>query len=471
MIVVAQIVTLTALGLIAVEAALYTSQYSGAWWVISGTAVVSYIGLLSGVFLQDKDWVPVLFKRIYQTVFSTLARGLAAALLSATISLGGAVHIYSWWPKSQLIVTVFEKSFPSNLRSANVIVFVQAIGEDSDITFKPTDATGNVAFPIKRDDRLNVAIRTERDGQSQYGRLPQYRVQALPDYLQIRIQDIPGDAWRPATDSIPPSAPVALVTIDRSHHHPISSPIIAEVDAKLHGPWGLPSAPLRLHRTAYSLGYDPRLRVPTWLAHRIQQPPDANYERPSVAFSSDPNISNDLQATNADYRGSGYDRGNFISHLDVASLGPAAVLTTFYLSTVAPQVPAMNRGVWLKLEKYSRDLATSGSAIYAISGPVFADKETRSDKIIVIGERQVAVPTHYFRILARRTATGGPEALAFMIPNRSDARSDLRDYRVPISTLESVTGLRFLSDLESDQRNRIEATTAPDLWPVTAGSN
>ena len=62
-------------------------------------------------------------------------------------------------------------------------------------------------------------------------------------------------------------------------------------------------------------------------------------------------------------------------------------------------------------------------------------------KYQVIGRNNVAVPTHFFKVVAIETTSGEFELLSFLLPN--EALSDnipLRNFLVPVDSIERAAG-------------------------------
>lgn len=102
--------------------------------------------------------------------------------------------------------------------------------------------------------------------------------------------------------------------------------------------YGLPGVAQLKSRASYVLCYDPRTRGALWVVEQLRPEGlrgDGN--RSSCDFHEDDSVHAYHRATNADYRGSGFDRG----HLAAAAnhrWSQKAMDDTFYLSNVAPQV-------------------------------------------------------------------------------------------------------------------------------------
>lgn len=102
--------------------------------------------------------------------------------------------------------------------------------------------------------------------------------------------------------------------------------------------YGLPGLAQLKSRESYVLCYDPRTRGALWVVEQLR--PErlrGDGDRRSCDFREDESVHVYHRATNADYRGSGFDRG----HLAAAAnhrWSQKAMDDTFYLSNVAPQV-------------------------------------------------------------------------------------------------------------------------------------
>lgn len=80
------------------------------------------------------------------------------------------------------------------------------------------------------------------------------------------------------------------------------------------------------------------------------------------------------RSENADYKGSGYDRG----HLAAAGnhkVDQKHMEQTFFLSNMAPQVGVgFNRDSWNRLEKHVRKLTNIYKDVYVCTGPLYLPK-------------------------------------------------------------------------------------------------
>lgn len=63
-------------------------------------------------------------------------------------------------------------------------------------------------------------------------------------------------------------------------------------------------------------------------------------------------------------------------------------------------------------------------------------------KYEVIGDNNVAVPTHFFKVVVMEKDSGEKELLSFVMPNQVIPEGvDLKAYLVPTETIERASGL------------------------------
>lgn len=162
---------------------------------------------------------------------------------------------------------------------------------------------------------------------------------------------------------------------------PVLPVVAAELPALPGGPaggtgelakYGLPGVAQLRSRESYVLSYDPRTRGALWVLEQLR--PErlrGDGDRRACDFREDDSVHAYHRATNADYRGSGFDRG----HLAAAAnhrWSQRAMDDTFYLSNVAPQVAAGPRHlsdcsaqVWLALHVHRG--GREGGTVYSES--------------------------------------------------------------------------------------------------------
>lgn len=128
----------------------------------------------------------------------------------------------------------------------------------------------------------------------------------------------------------------------------------------------------------YVLSYDRRNRVPNWVFEHLTyarlKPSSEDVDRGKSDFKEDPFVHPYFRATNADYKGSGYDRGHMAAAANHRS-SQKLMDQTFFLSNIAPQVGVgFNRDKWNDLEKEVRLLAKNHDNIWVCTGPLYLPK-------------------------------------------------------------------------------------------------
>nr|XP_009683356.1 PREDICTED: endonuclease G, mitochondrial [Struthio camelus australis] len=141
-----------------------------------------------------------------------------------------------------------------------------------------------------------------------------------------------------------------------------------------------------------------------------------------------------------------------------------AMRDTFYLSNVAPQVPHLNQNAWNNLEKYCRSLARKNKNVYVCTGPLFLPRMEADGKMYVkyqvIGKNNVAVPTHFFKVLILEKESGEIELRSYVMPNSPvDENIPLERFLVPIESIERASGLLFVPNILK-RTNNLKAITA-----------
>ena len=127
--------------------------------------------------------------------------------------------------------------------------------------------------------------------------------------------------------------------------------------------------------------------TPLWAAEHITKSYLESHhgiKRSRNPFHEEPSLPKSQEATLADYRHSGYDRGHMANWEDTEDVN------SFTLGNVVPQNPTNNRHLWAWIESATRYLATEYGQVYVVTGPIF-DKDPA--KI----NNRVWVPTQLFK--------------------------------------------------------------------------
>lgn len=227
---------------------------------------------------------------------------------------------------------------------------------------------------------------------------------------------------------------------------------------------GLPANTEVMVREGYVVSYNPELKIPNWVGYKLTPRPDVVDDRYGI-FRADPNIPAAQSAVESDYSRSGYVRGHLVSERDMRRFGEQAVREAGFLSAVAPQTMQLNAGPWLTVEQWARDyVADSGKWVCVAAGPAFLNRawDEGRRKATTIGEGQVGVPTHFWRVHTR-LVDGKPDVLCVLMRNQSDVSRDVTEHLVSLGEVERIANVRFFPDLpEESQPDRAHVPTA--LW-------
>ena len=255
----------------------------------------------------------------------------------------------------------------------------------------------------------------------------------------------------------PPTQTTSLVRKD----------VAAPVDPSGLFQYGFPGPMADIHHTPSTLScFDRRNRNPHWVVEHITPASLAINEgnRRHSYFVEDDTVPEKYRAKLADYFRSGYDRGHQVPAAD-AKWSQLAMDSTFLLTNMCPQVgDGFNRDYWAHFEDFCRRLTHRYPSVRIVTGPLYlprrdpADGKWRVSHEVIGNPANVAVPTHFFKVIFGEDGrTGGDVALgAFVLPNAVIANDrPLQSFEVPIEALERASGLDFATKLPTQRRKRL----------------
>lgn len=226
---------------------------------------------------------------------------------------------------------------------------------------------------------------------------------------------------------------------------------------------GKPQAVHERVREGYVVGHDGRLKIPVWIQYELGRGDLTGTAVRRDDFRADASIQYRYRAEIEDYENSGYDRGHMAPAGDMRR-SEKVMSESFLLSNMAPQVGVgFNRNIWRSLETAVRGWVQERGRLTIITGPIFAIGDNRVS-YEVIGENNVAVPTHFFKIVVDNNDPDNVQALAFMMPNEDLLGQDYRNYLTTINRIERATGIDFLSALPAAVQDAVESTEAQTVW-------
>ena len=213
-----------------------------------------------------------------------------------------------------------------------------------------------------------------------------------------------------------------------------------------------------IDRGEFAIGWSDSLRHPVWCAYHVtQQAKNEAGKRPG--FTQDRSLP--AAPKPGDYTKSGYDRGHMVpNYAIITRYGEEARRKTFKMSNIAPQTPALNRGVWREVEHRIADLWTARyGEIWVIVGCI---SEKGGETISGTG---IDVPSAYYQIIIAQEGMN-VRALAMLFDRDVAWREWAARNIISIDELEKLTGLDFNPELPAFIQDPLEAETPSRLWPV-----
>lgn len=243
-----------------------------------------------------------------------------------------------------------------------------------------------------------------------------------------------------------------------------------------HLPWGVPretgtsTNERLLVQRDYVIRHDGDLRVPLWTAERVDFARLRNIAREDC-FRADPRLPPAEASSPRDYDEPIYDQGHMAPFADQTSSAIAGH-NSFIMSNMAPQTCQLNRGIWQILEGITRLWAAEHGTVYVFSGSVFdRDGNGRRDPDEAAqrmrarnGTQRVAVPSHFYKVIAINRPDGSLSTLSVMLPH-GEANPDgpaaleyLQQHLTTIEAIEQVAGIDLFPDGAEIEESRT-------LWP------
>lgn len=248
----------------------------------------------------------------------------------------------------------------------------------------------------------------------------------------------------------------------------------------------------------FALSHDNVSKTPDWVLEKLTRTQvSGSVNRPNKKFTSDKRVPPRGRAEDKDYppKAVGLARGHMAPSEDFNN-SVVAMKDTFVLSNAVPQVASFNGGIWGRFERRVRHIAVERKTVHVITGPVRrtgnavsvtvpsenacgreislkgpdiiqvcrAHNENRNVKC----SRGVGVPIAVFKIVFD---SAKDEVYAFVMPNNvhdrggDDELTYLNKFRVPVATIEKMTGLQFFRQLpEQRQQKLLNACENNNLW-------
>jgi endonuclease G len=269
-------------------------------------------------------------------------------------------------------------------------------------------------------------------------------------------------AGGPAAPPIPPRADLPSPPPD---HLPPECMKQFEIDLPHHRGDDVARRQTKVCRQGYLLSFNVDTQSPDWVMERLSQADLVGPASRTDKFVDDPALPPEVDADNADYLKTGFDRGHQAPAAD-AKFSQKVMDESFYFTNMSPQRGiGMNRGAWKFLEEATRSWVLCGGHpdLYVITGPIYGTIEGNPRSI---GNPPVAVPRAYYKIVY--DANLG-RAVGFVLDNtKIGSRIDLQKYVWKIADIETETGLNFFRTM--DQRTQAQMKDNPGVAWAHSGT-
>lgn len=222
-------------------------------------------------------------------------------------------------------------------------------------------------------------------------------------------------------------------------------------------PYGAPdsrrSDTTLLCRTGYAVEHDNKAKIPLWVSYTLTPEEALGCFARASSFRSDRALPEYARSTPKDYAKSDYDIGHMANAGDMR-WSVQAERDSNFLSNAAPQLAALNRGPWKRLEDQTRAWVLERQApILIYTGPIYSTKPTRT-----VGKGQVTVPEAFWKVLVDQTSM---DVVAFIYPAEAH-QGGPGDFRTSIQEVQRQA--RVVLPLPKTP------VLLDDIWPITTKS-
>lgn len=219
-----------------------------------------------------------------------------------------------------------------------------------------------------------------------------------------------------------------------------------------------------MRKAYYSLSYSQARGIPNWVSWHV-----FSGDLGSTSRQDDFRPDNTLppgwfQVQSNSFSGSGFDRGHNCPSGDRTS-SVDANSSTFLMTNMIPQAPAMNQQTWSIFEDSLRRLVNLGNELYIVMGNYGAGGTGNNGFASTIAGGNVTVPSTIWKI-ALVIPNGNADSsrvnintrlIAVSIPNSNTATGSWKNYRTSVDAIEAATGYDLLDRLTTSLQAVIES--------------
>lgn len=154
-------------------------------------------------------------------------------------------------------------------------------------------------------------------------------------------------------------------------------------------------------------------------------------KRKGLTFRPDYQIKTKYRSYAKNYSHTGYDRGHNAPNA-MFNYDKKLQKETFLMSNISPQKPKLNRGMWGKIERFTRLQAIKYGYVNIITG---------SCQTLGHIKNGVNIPKYFYKIIFRPKE----EPIAFLLKNTNNysKKDKLKSYLTSIATVEKTCGIRI----------------------------
>jgi endonuclease G len=223
-----------------------------------------------------------------------------------------------------------------------------------------------------------------------------------------------------------------------------------------------------LEKRQYALSYNNSKGTANWVSWHLNKSWLGRARR-TDAFAPDLSLPRSFFSVRpGDYKAAGFDRGHMCPAADRA-VTKEDMDATFLMTNMVPQAPDLNRHTWEKLETYCRDQARErDSELYVVAGPAGqGGTGLEGYREYLKGARgRIVVPGKCWKVVLvlptgvtdpRRVTAEDARVFAVIMPNSQGLDHDWREYAVPVSEVEKLTGFTFFDRLDRDVADDLRA--------------
>lgn len=233
--------------------------------------------------------------------------------------------------------------------------------------------------------------------------------------------------------------------------------------------YGYPGTESLQYHDGYVLSYDARNKAIRWVCERLEGEPLEGIDVSNKNLYEDLSIDIEHRSTSGDYKG---------TEFSPLSLAPAAnhkqngkvLKDSFLFSSMVLQVSSgSDQNYWKHFESRIQKYAHMYKEFYVITGPLYLPANRADGKRYisyqVIGESQVGVPTHFFKVILMVQDESPMIMTAYVLPNiEFDKRTKLGNFVWTVDDVERFSGLNFWSNLPDDEEDKMEARIVNMGW-------